>query len=112
MHELRPPPIEWGRPWIRKGNRREDDGREPEGRRRERGRLTPTERAILAYVSEREGEPCTKAQIAEALGRNRKTIDLLIARLRTDGLIVSEPTWADNGGQLANVYRLGRERSS
>lgn len=84
----------------------------PEGRRRERGRLTPTERAILAYVSEREGEPCTKAQIADALGRNRKTIDLLIARLRADGLIVSEPTWADNGGQLANVYRLGRERSS
>lgn len=74
------------------------------------GRLTPTERAILAYVSEREGVPCTKSQIAQALGRNRKTIDLLITHLRSEGLLVSEPTWAETGGQLANAYRLGRER--
>ena len=83
-----------------------------EGHPRRGGRLTPTERAILAFVSEREGVPCTKSQIAEALGRNRKTIDLLITRLRADGLIVSEPTWSATGAQLANTYRLGRERAS
>ena len=73
-------------------------------------RLTPTERAILAYLAEREGQPCTKAKIAEELGRSKKTISRLVSQLRADGLIVSQPTWAENGGQLANTYRLGRER--
>lgn len=72
-------------------------------------RLTPTERRILAYLAEREGQPCTKAQIADALGRNRKTIDRLVSQLRADGLLVSQPMWGEDGGQLANTYRLGRE---
>lgn len=72
-------------------------------------RLTPTERRILAYLAEREGKPCTKAEIAEALGRNRKTISRLISQLRAEGLLVSQATWSEDGGQLANVYRLGRE---
>lgn len=72
-------------------------------------RLTPTERRILVYIAEREGQPCTKAQIAQALGRNRKTIDRLVSQLRADGLLVSQPMWGEDGGQLANTYRLGRE---
>lgn len=71
-------------------------------------RLTPTERRIIAYVAEHEGQCCAKAQIAQALGRNRKTVDSLVSRLRSEGLLVSEPRWGDNGGQLANTYRLAR----
>lgn len=71
-------------------------------------RLTPTERRIIAYVAAHEGQPCPKAQIADALGRNRKTVDRLVSRLRSEGLLVSEPTWAENGAQLANSYRLAR----
>ena len=61
------------------------------------------------YLAEREGKPCTKAEIAEALGRNRKTIDRLISQLRAEGLLVSQAMWSEDGGQLANIYRLGRE---
>lgn len=75
-------------------------------------RLTPTERRIIAYISEREGFPCTKGEIAAALGRNRKTIDRLVSHLRADGLLVSEPAWAENGGQLANSYRLAHDKVS
>ena len=69
-------------------------------------KLTPTEGRIIVYLSQHEGESCTKAQIAEALGRNKKTIDRLIMRLRADGLIVSEPMWDERGGQVANRYRV------
>lgn len=72
------------------------------------GHLTPTERRILAFVIEHEGEPCSKAMIAEALGCNQKTIDRLVAHLRKEGYLVVEHTWAADGGQGANAYRLGR----
>lgn len=71
-------------------------------------RLTPTERRIIEYVAEHEGQSCPKAQIATALGRNRKTVDRLVSRLRAEGLLVSEPAWSENGAQLANSYRLAR----
>lgn len=73
-------------------------------------RLTPTERQILSFLANHEGVPCTKAEIAEALGRNRKTIDRLVSNLRADGLLISEPSWGENGRQLANTYRLGGTR--
>lgn len=57
-----------------------------------------------------EGKPCSKAMIAEALGRNQKTIDRLVANLRNQGLLVVEHAWADNGSQLANTYRLPRSK--
>ena len=44
------------------------------------------------------------------LGRNVKTIDRLASALRADGLLVVEPRWAENGGQLANCYRLARAK--
>lgn len=71
--------------------------------------FTPTERRIIAFLVEREGRPCSKREIAEALGRNQKTIDRLVSQLRAEGLVVSQPRWGENGRQLANVYRLGRE---
>ena len=72
-------------------------------------RFTPTERRIIAYVAEHEGKRCTKADNARALGRHQKTIDRLMTDLRTRGIVVSEPSWGPDGGQLANTYRLGRE---
>lgn len=70
-------------------------------------KLTPTERRIVAYVGERQGVTCAKAQIAEALGKNPKTVSRLISRLRADGLLITEPTYDESGAQRANSYRLG-----
>lgn len=69
-------------------------------------KLTPTDRGILAYISEHQGQPCSKTKIADHLGRNRGTVDRLISRLRADGLIVCKPTYDENGGQRANTYYL------
>lgn len=69
-------------------------------------RYTRTELQILRFVKRHDGMAYTKAEIAQALGRNEKTVDRLMSGLRSDGLIVSEPRFAQNGGQLANAYRL------
>ena len=69
-------------------------------------RLTPTERRILLYVACHNGKACSKGEIAQELGRNKKTVDRLVARLRADGLLESEPVWDENGGQRANMHRL------
>ena len=71
-------------------------------------RLSKTAIQILAYVGRHEGEPCTKAQIADALGRNVKTVDRLVSKMKGEGLLLVEPRWGDNGGQVANSYRLAR----
>lgn len=70
---------------------------------------TPTARSIVAFLSEHEGEPVTKAAIAAELGRCEKTIDRLAAKLRDHGYIAVEEHWNDNGAQLANTYRVLRE---
>ena len=69
-------------------------------------RLTATEKRILVYLVEHEGEACTKARIAEAVACNRKTVDRLVSHLREDGFISVEPTYDARGSQLANVYRV------
>lgn len=65
-------------------------------------RLTPTEARIVEFI----GRPCSKAQIAAALGRNEKTVGRLLSHMRREGILVSEPIYADNGAQLANAYRM------
>lgn len=69
-------------------------------------RLTPTEMRIINFIQRHEGHPCSKAQIAAALGRNEKTVDRLLSRMRRNGLVISEAVHAANGAQLANLYRL------
>ena len=69
-------------------------------------RLTPTELRIVNFIQRNEGYPCSKAQIAAALGRNEKTVDRLLSRLRRNGLVISESVHASSGAQLANTYRL------
>ncbi|OUO47324.1 hypothetical protein B5F79_05175 [Olsenella sp. An285] len=71
-------------------------------------RLTRTAIRILAYIGGHEGEACSKAQIARALGRNVKTVDRLISQMKEDGLIIVEPRWGKDGGQIANSYSLAR----
>lgn len=69
-------------------------------------RLTPTEMQILSFVHRHEGHPLSKSQIATALGRNEKTVSRLISQLRQYQILEIQPVFADNGAQLANIYRL------
>lgn len=69
-------------------------------------RLTPTEMQILSFIHKHEDRPVSKSQIAAALDRNEKTISRLVSRLRQYQIIESVPTYAENGAQLANAYRL------
>ena len=75
-------------------------------------RLTPTERSILAYVLDHEGEACSKEELAAILGRSKVTVSKSISRLRADGLLLSEPCYDENGAQLANAYRLAPSGAS
>lgn len=75
-------------------------------------RLTKTEREILRYVAKHEGESCTKGKLAAMLGRNKKTVDRLVSKLKADGMLAVDYVWDENGGQCANVYRLASEDSS
>lgn len=52
------------------------------------------------------GHPCSKAQIAAALGKNEKTVDRLLSRMRRNQIVDSQAVHAANGAQLANVYRV------
>lgn len=74
-------------------------------------RLTPTEALIVEFIGRHEGRPCSKAQIAAALGRNEKTVARLLSHMRKMGILTSETIYADNGAQLANAYRLVDEVS-
>lgn len=69
-------------------------------------RLTPTEVRIIEFIERHEDKPCSKAQIAAVLGRNEKTVDRLLSRMRREGIVRSTPVYADNGAQLANVYTV------
>ena len=69
-------------------------------------RLTPTEAKIIEFIGRHEGKPCSKAQIAAVLGRNEKTVDRLLSRMRREGIVISRPVHAASGAQLANVYTV------
>lgn len=69
-------------------------------------RLTPTEAQIIEFIERHAGRPCSKAKIALALGRNEKTVDRMLSRMRREGIVLSEPVHAENGAQLANVYTV------
>ena len=49
-------------------------------------RLTPTEARIIEFIERHEDKPCSKAQIAAVLGRNEKTVDRLLSRMRREGI--------------------------
>lgn len=68
--------------------------------------LTSSELQIIKFIERHEGHPCSKAQIAAAIGRNEKTVSRLLSRMRREDLVVSQAVHAESGAQLANVYRL------
>ena len=71
------------------------------------GRLTPTERQIIAYLRDNSGSlNRSKAVIAEELGRSVKTVDRNISDLCRKGVVTVEPSWDEHGAQLPNTYRL------
>lgn len=72
-------------------------------------RLTPTEKRILLLIERLDGNNCTKAEMAEILGRNEKTVDRLLSRLRREGIVESRPAFEGNGAQRANSYRVLKE---
>ena len=68
--------------------------------------LTGTERRLLLLIARLDGAPCSKARMAECVGRCAHTVDRAIRRLREMGAIESIPAYAENGGQVANSYRV------
>lgn len=74
--------------------------------------LTPSQQRALGYIAAQTavagGVRCTKREMAEMLGCDVKTVDRAIAHLRREGLIEVEPRYHENGGQLANTYRIAR----
>ena len=71
-------------------------------------RLTPTELLIMQFIERHAARPVSKAQIAAALGRNEKTVDRLLSRMRKNGVVVSEPVFAANGAHRVRRGRVAR----
>lgn len=68
--------------------------------------FTPTERRIILLIEKLNGSLCTKAEMAEILACNEKTVSRLIAHLRAEGIVKAQPTFSDAGAQRANSYLL------
>lgn len=71
--------------------------------------LTPSERVLLRWVSEHDdglGALASKRSIAEVMGKNVKTIDRAVCRLRRLGMIEAVPRYGASGGQVSNAYRV------
>ena len=86
-------------------------GGAPSNRRgRKPARFTKTQIAILGYLAGetalRGGVSCTKQQLADRMGRNVKTIDHSVSKLRQEGLVEVETNYDERGAQLSNTYRV------
>ena len=72
--------------------------------------MTALQKRLLDYLAEQTalngGIACTKKELASELKCNVKAIDRGITRLKNLELIEVVPQYLDNGGQLANVYRV------
>lgn len=69
-------------------------------------RLNGTERSALLLIAQLDGAPCSKAEMAGRIGCCMRSVDRAIKRLRQEGAIESVPTFAEDGGQGANSYRV------
>lgn len=72
--------------------------------------LTPSEIMILTYIwsnqDAQDGASVTKRELADVVGRNVKTVDIAMARLRQRGIVESQARYGETGGQYSNVYRV------
>lgn len=79
-----------------------------------RATLTPTQRLILAYLKENADEQgwttASKVELAEGVECSLKTVDRAVQRLRQEGIIEVMTRVDEEGGSLANSYRVvGRD---
>lgn len=85
------------------------DVKAPSRRGRKRREFTPTQVALLRYISgetqRHGGVCCSKQGLADLLGCNIKTVDRNVADLRKRGLVTVEPRFGENGGQISSQYR-------
>lgn len=72
--------------------------------------LTPTQERLLGYIAVKSSTDgsfsCSKSELSSRLHCSPKTIDRALHRLRQEGIIVVEENYLENGGQMANTYRL------
>ena len=71
--------------------------------------LTPSEEKLLALVAAHDatgGIAASRRELSERLGCCLSTIDNALRSLRKKGLIRSKAIRSENGGQMANLYRL------
>ena len=69
-------------------------------------RINKTERSVLLLIAQLDGTPCSKAEMASRIGCCVRSVDRAIRSLRQKGAIESAPTFAEDGGQGANSYRV------
>ena len=69
-------------------------------------RLNRTEGSALLLIAQLDGVPCSKAEMASRIGCCVRSVDRAIKHLRQEGAIESVPTFAEDGGQGANSYKV------
>ena len=73
-------------------------------------KLSPTQKRMLRYFRTHAGADsltvATKKEMASALHVTERTIERGVMRMRQEGIIEVVPRHAENGGQLANGYRI------
>lgn len=78
--------------------------------RKDEVNLTPTQERLLGYIAVKSSShgdfTCSKSELSNRLHCSAKTIDRALQRLRQEGIIVVEEHYLENGGQMANSYRL------
>lgn len=72
--------------------------------------LTPVQRLIVAYLRDNADvhgwTTLSKAQLADNVECSLKTVDRAMKRLKNEGYIEVKFHYAEDGGSMANSYRL------
>lgn len=71
--------------------------------------LSPSQKQILRHIAasdDNKGISISKRELAEQLGYSFATIENGLRALRVKGLVRAKAEHNDDGGQVANLYRL------
>ena len=69
-----------------------------------RHKLTQSQKRIIQAIADAQGEPISKAKIAEIAGCCEKAVERSLALFRRAGLVEVAENRYENGGQLSNSY--------